>query len=86
MVGDLVRRIRAARDDDHDWELLALERLKIRERREDREDGHDDELRPEREGLEVPREGGGTVAAVDNGHVAEGDRVHERECASQGDA
>ena len=84
VVRNLVRRVRDARDDDHDNELDGPERLQIHERGRDREDGHDDELRPPRERLQVPREVGRTVAPKDDvlAHERrpgrEGERSRER--------
>ncbi len=81
VVRDLVRRVRHARDDDHDDELDRPERLQVRERGHDRERRHDDELRPPRERLQVPRERRRPVAPVDDVLLHERCAAHERERA-----
>lgn len=51
----LVRRVRAAREDDHDGQPGAPEGLQIRERGAGRVQGHQEEHRPPGERLAVPR-------------------------------
>jgi hypothetical protein len=54
-VGSLVRRVGAARKDDHDGQSIAPEGLQIGERGAGRVQGHEEEHRPPGERLAVPR-------------------------------
>jgi hypothetical protein len=51
----LIRRVRAAREDDHDGQPIAPEGLQIREGGAGRVQGHQEEHRPPGERLAVPR-------------------------------
>lgn len=83
MVRGRVGGERDARDDDHDDEVPGAPRLEIAHRAEDREGGDGDELRPEREGLQVPRELRQAMAPSDNVHLVKRGPVRERKGANQ---
>ena len=69
MVRSFVRGERDARDDDHDDEIPGAPRLEISHRTEHRERGDGDELGPEWERLQVPRELGQAMAPPDDMHL-----------------
>lgn len=85
MIRDLIRGIRAARDDDHDNELPTLERLQIRQRRQQRESGNDDERCPERKRLQIPGKSQRAVAPGVNVTLVGRYRVRERPGTDDGD-
>jgi hypothetical protein len=62
MVRGLVRYIGNTRDDDHHDDVKLTPGLQVGQREERREEGNRDELRPERERPQVPRETRQTIA------------------------
>ena len=69
MVRSFVRGERDARNDDHDDEIPGAPRLEIPHRTKHRERGDGDELGPEWERLQVPRELGQAMAPPDDMHL-----------------
>jgi len=68
VIRDLVGRIRTTRDYHHDDELLAPKWLEVGQGGQERKEGNDEDRRPKRKGLKVPRERRWSVAAIHDVH------------------